>query len=556
MTPAPDATPWEQAPSLRPTRHWPLPARRASRRLAMGGLLAAAATIAVVVWPRGGGLQASAVQRLTLSPATNTPGSIVTVRYTPAPWFRAAPRLVLVGLYSGPATTNRRARLWDVRVGDSLATLLPTRDGVYEGHLTLPATFLSVQLSVTDSLGEDFDMDGAFPWGAIARGADGKPTLAALLAANETFAEPDASSAPARVNPRVNVPDSLKKYFPDHPAGWAHASYGTKREGLARFIDFFESAERRYASFENKLSVVPSLDAERLHDMAIFAWRIEEPARAEFWVKRLVREHPEDPRVFVDLGRALHEIELREPRGLADSIRAWLPVLDSLYRRSPQRLGNSDAMSLVERYADAETKKLWEARFLESEAGDFHYYWGMDARPDDARDPSIVQRIRAKVAQSCTRPAGRFPLYGEESSLERGCRNERGFGYRSLAYLALVRGEPRASLAYSDSSVAMMASPACVAGRSSAMAVRARANLALGDTSAAERDLARAYGPYSPQGSRDSVRIALGARFNEARWTVLTDSTRRLVAACQRQSEVQYKARDARRRSRGQPLNP
>ena len=551
-TPPPDAAPWEDAPSLMPTRHWPIPARR-SARIGLGlAIAAAAAIVAVLAWPGGQSLQASGLSRLTYSPTRPVPGGMLTVRYQPRAWLKGASRLVLVGKYSAPPGRNTITWWLRKQSGDSIATLLPARDGSYGARFRLPRDFLAVQLAVSDSTGNDGDSDGWFLWGVIAGEPTGAPSLRALLAAQYDFAETHWGEGAAQRNPRVNVADSLKRYFPSHPAGWAFATdYGTKK-GVYSFLRFFQTAERRYLSLYEKLSIAPSLDAEKLHDMVAFAWRIEEPAQAEMWAKRLAHEHPEDPRALYDLGHVLHEVELRQPRGFADSIRPWFPLIDSLYRNFPDvELRNTEVMSLVERYGDSATKALWLSRSMRNEGVQYAY----DVRSDSGirgLAPQLIQQLHEETSKDCDRPGGKFRFFPASAGAIDWCMWDKSNAARTLAHVALLTGDAKGALALADSSQAFCTQRlSCRFIYGGPSRISARARLVLGDTTGAEHDLvAAAPFDYHAGAFTDSVRTMLGHRFDAARWTAELDSSRTVLTAFARRGKAQSDSAAAKRRER------
>jgi hypothetical protein len=373
-----------------------------------------------------------------------------------------------------------------------------------------------------------------------------------MLAAQETFSETEWGEGAAAHNFRLNVADSLKRYFPSHPAGWAFArDYGTQN-GVFSFLRFFQSAEKRYASLYEKLWPAASLDADRLHDMVVFAFRIEEPAQAEMWAKRLVREHPEDPRALYDLGRVLHEVELRQPRGLADSIRPWLPVFDSLYRRAPQiSERQSDATMLVQRYGDSATKKLWRERL----SGSDRTRYSTEIESDSgvrALTPEVVELLRVEAGKDCTRPSGKFRFFGARSYIVRWCMLERSGATATLAHVALLRGDARAAATLVDSAMVLREQGVrCFYGWGSARRIGARAQLALGDTAGAERQLMAGIPPANQDSAfTEFARAALGARFDAQRWSAARDTAHNAYLTCQRQAKADSEAENAKRRAR------
>ena len=520
--------------------------RRASRRLlVLGGITiaAAGALAAVMLVPNRSFLMATGPSRLTFSPGRPVPGGTMTVRYRPAPWLASAPRLVLVGRYAPPVT---RPDSLDEAIGievfgDSLTTLKRLGDGSFEGTLRLPSDFLAVRLMVSDSAGEERDADGHYAWLAIGGTISGAPSLDALLAARE---RPSANFDVSRHTPQtqaVSVADSIQRYFPGHPAGWAYYDKFGLRAGIFDMFRYFDSAERRYASLDAKLWPMPSLDAQRLHDMATFARRIAEPEQARKWTERLVREHPEDPRALRNLAEALHDIELKPVTNIQDSIRPWIPVLDSLYRRSGANMPSLRAIDLVNRYGDSSTKAGWPLR--RSMALPFVYRVSVYGLPDTSAQSVALAREFASTP--CERPSGKFLLGSSMSTWRYVCEMRKSATWSYLSAVDLARVNARGALVNADSGVAYGA-PHCIPYP--AIRARARARIALGDTVGAAQDFAVAFGV-----SRDNARLrieaqaSLGERYRAAAFDAVADSARQSVLACRQARKAREAARVAAR---------
>lgn len=527
--------------------------RKRSRRVGLLALLAAAAAIvAVMGWPSGRSLQATGLSRLTFSPGRPRPGSELSVRYIPSPFFKGAPRLILVGkplrgTSVDPAFAFGRA---DPGLGDSLATLRLARDGSYEARFRLPADFQALELSVTDSAGSRTDVDGLQLWRVIGGRPDGGPSLPAFLAAGPWEQMADCNGCRlGGATQTVNVADSLRRYFPDHPAGWAFSRDYTRKKGIFSFLGYFQSAERRYAILNDRLTLEPVLDAEHLADMAAFARNIEEPEEAFAWTKRLVREHPDDPRSMPMLAEALHELEVRQPAHFADSIRQWLPLLDSLYRRRAQTGENfAEELKLADRYGDSATRSMWGRRLYDY--SDFPYYsaqWSVEAMLREA-PPGMFQKMREGAEAYCAeRPAGRFPMIGTAAGRLVSCNQHRARLLHTLSSVALFRGEARSALVLADSAERLRGTwTQCTGGRFGPSRIIGWARLALRDTVGAERAFVQAYGVAQTAAGVDSVRRALGKQFDEVRWKARADSASRLFRACVAGEE---QARGAARRA-------
>jgi hypothetical protein len=498
--------------------------------------LAAASLIALVVallalWPRPDTLEAAGPTRLTFAPARPLPGGRLVVRYRPTASLDSVTALVLVGRFTRPVGLNERPITGrSSLLADSLAVMVRDRDGSFVATVRLPADFLGMEVGVVDPARDAYDIDGHVPWLVIAGLPSGGPSLAALLAAQDVRREWFGASEAARPRQRVDAADSLKRHFPAHPAGWAFTrSYGMTR-GRFDFLRFFQSAERKYASLFDELWPSQNLDAERLHDMVVFARNIGEPGEALRWARRLAQEHPEDPRALADLAGALHELELESFPAAADSIRQAISALDRTFRASPPPQAGFDvAFRLATAYGDSATKAQWYDRGVE-------VGFVEPRRSADRSGPRVAgawRRIREESARACVLPPARFPLGVSVERWTERCELFRGLALSRLSTELLEQGSPRAALATADSGVvALRRAGVCVTSR--AERPRALAALALGDTVAAARDLALASvgDPATAAAQRDTARLRLGARYDESAFRRLADGAAEAQAAC------------------------
>ncbi len=514
-TPPPDAVPWEVAPSMRPTRHWPIPTKRSLARIGGGLAVAAAALIAVVLGTgRTPSLQASAPSRLTMTPFRPAPGSKVHVRFNPTPKLAGYDQIMLVGQYLPAAK-----RAWtDFYFGgnyDSLATLHRAADGAMVGDFTVPPDFKAASILVVDPTGWKYDADGLYSWILVGGDSRGRPVLNSLLGALSLL-------VPYGSNAHASVLDTLQRYFPEHPAGFATAKRYRGEGIFADMFKFFQGAERKYIAFNSKLERQPSLDAGRLAAMVDFAYEIQEPGEAAKWTRRLVREHPGDPRSLPYYANMVHQIELKEPP--ADSIRSYLPLLDTLYELAgagPVR-SVSDADGLVTRYGDPAMQRRWILRSLQRTEGpvlslDFDRKWLTDR---EIRDQATLV-LRAGLAARCEWPP-RWMSRGSalEQRRDRYCRGWRAGALSTLSGIALLDGQTSHALALADSGVALddlAGRCGTTGGRNS----RGEALLARGDTLAAAHEFAFAVGWPGNWQSIDAHKAIvqrLGTAVDSAKW--------------------------------------
>jgi hypothetical protein len=508
-------------------------ARRVGRPRVLAGAGIAAVLAAMLLWPSRSSLDANGTSRLTFTPGRPVPGGVMTVRYQPAPWFTGAPRLVLAGRFVKPSTEPSPRDFVSARDGlDSLGVLQRTADGSYQARIRLPDDFLGARMAVFDSAGTASDQDGSDLWIAIGGTRDGAPSLAALVA---SYASP---ARRARSRQSVSVADSIQRYFPGHPAGWAlYDRFGTSR-GILDLFRYFATAERKYVSLDAALSPKRRLDAEQLSAMVTLASKISEPAEEAKWAGRLAREHPEDPRAFRAIAAMVHGIELRDPPHVADSVAAWLPVLDSLYLRSHPTLdAYSYDMAMFRRLDNSAWKDGWSRRFAATRP--YFTRGGLPASPDAA----IEADVRRLIAAGCAKPAGKFPL-PDLSAWTQWCTFDHELLWIYLADAHLARGEPAVARAFADTAIAQ-ARGQC--NDRLAYRTRADARLAMADTSGAARDYAVEYGRWTQaKDIRARAAARLGGRFEPASFDALADSAMRETLSCIRHRRVAESTRQAR----------
>ena len=489
-------------------------------------MVAATALIAVVLAtgnPRS--LLANAPSRLTMTPFRPAPGSEVHVRFVPPPRLASADRLVLAGQY---LTDSRHAPSDFYFIGryDSLTTLRRAADGAMVGDFTVPTDFKALSIVVMDTSGQHYAADGLHAWLLVGGDRHGRPVLVSLLAAlsvNALYGSPAQGS----------VLDTLQRYFPDHPAGFATADHYRGEGVFGDLLKFFQGAERKYVRFNRRLEAMPALDADRISAMIQFAYHIQEPAEAAKWTRRLVREHPDDPHALTAYARLIHEVELKEPP--ADSIRRYLPLLDSLLLRN-QKADMSEGYALVQHYGDPAMQRRWVLEWLKRSGGSMRsqnvgHKWLQDAEIRAQAETSL----RAGLASSCDLP--RWMSWGWVAVSRRAsyCDNTHARALASLSEIALLDGRAPRALALADSSLALFT----VAGNcegSPAHLARGRVLLARADTLAAAREFAMAWGPseWHSIDAHAAMVKQLGASVPGATWASLDSAARLASSRCVR----------------------
>ena len=542
-TPAPDAAPWEAAPSLRPTRHVPTPVRRSVVRVGAALACAAAALLAVgLLTGRTRSLLASDATRISFTPFRPAPGALVHVRYNPSPRLAGLDRLVLMGQYINDAARIQSDYYFGGQY-DSLATLTRAPDGALVGDFRVPADFRSASLRVSDPTGRLNEGDGLFSWILVGGDRAGRPSLAALLAGSSLEMLYGSRE-------RENVLDTLQKYFPDHPAGFATARHYRGEGAFSGLFKLFQGAERKYLFFYSKLEKVPSLDADRIVAMINFARQIEEPAEAARWTRRLVREHPTDPRTLPYFARVVHDVELREPP--RDSITPYLPVLDSLLvLAGPGVKPDGEARALVNTYGDEAMQRRWLLQTLDAGTRRGELVRGLDLGDKWLMDAEIRRRgevlLRAGLSGTCSMPRWLTRGWTTSARKENFCTSGRAAALASLSDIALRDGQNAHALALADSAVALVSGgPFCLpTGR----AQRGEALLASGDTLAAAWEFAQRYGREYESWQTIEARKALEARLRPSVNAEAWETMRRKAGTDWKKCRVEASARDSLDRS-------
>ena len=536
-TPPPDAVPWDVAPSLRPTRLWPVPTKRAAVRV-LGGLAVAAAALVAVALATGRppSLLASAPSRITMTPFRPAPGTTVHVHYDPTPKLAGFDQLVLLGQFLTDPASERMDYYFGGQY-DSLATLRRAPDGALVGDFTVPSDFKAASLVVIEPRGRVYEGDGLHSWVLVGGDARGRPVLASLLTALSLSGLYDSPG-------RASVLDTLQRYFPEHPAGFATAKRYRGEGMFADMLKFFRGAERKYVQFNSKLEKQPALDADRLSAMIQFGYDIEEPAEAAKWTRRLVREHPADPRALLAYAQMVHAVELKEPP--ADTIRRYLPLLDTLLMRNVRdtRTNLSEAYSLVRQYGDSAMQRRWALRALRQMASVGSVNPGIEDRWLRDREIREATRrvVRAGLVAQPSEPRWLARGWLSEQQRTRYCLGKQAAGLGTLSKVAMLNGQLAEASALADSAVAIVdTAGTCQTAR--AHQARGDARLARGDTVGAARDFAIAFAGdnWRSIDARKAMAIRLGASVDAGRWAAFeaearADRSRCLTSALVRDS--------------------
>lgn len=548
-TPAPGAAPWDIGPARRPTSHAVSPFRIGGRTGWMA-LAAAAAIVAVLLAPtsRGDRLEAGAARgSWRFVPRHPAPGATVQVRYEPPPGPAGDSLALLLGTPIRRGDDFVHWTALDGGLQDSLATLVRGRDGAYTGRFSVPADFGAMSLRLTDlhntPVRRFTSADGPVssvpePLALLVAGdAGGRPMLRALAAAaSARFGGSSAAYALA---------DTLVRYYPDEPIGYALLRKDNSRRLLDELVAWFRRGERQYLRFDQRFTAAPSVSADHMLDMIVFAHRIDEPAEVRKWTLRLAADHPQDPRTLDVFGSMLHGMLNRA--GTVDTIRRDLPMAEALWSRNGRRGSASSIASLARTVGDTAAYRRWSLRAVTAQEREFRGgFPGVngDMIADEPTRVALVPVLRREAGRECRVPSGKVPEWNNWMTWRERCENGRASAFIALSTVERRYGDPRRALALADSAVTIND----VLGRcweGSARRERGAALLAMGDTMAALPELAAGLdrGNWQSHALRDSTERALRPAVSASAWR---DAVRRqseararcLAAAGQRQREL------------------
>jgi hypothetical protein len=153
---------------------------------------------------------------LTFAPAAPLPGSVVRVRYVPAP-----------GAFTDAASIRLRARIrtpldesYTVPTAHlrALATLDRTRDGAFESRVTVPDSVVYAVLAVESSDSARVDDNAGKGWDLLVSTRDGRPMLAALMQRAEDMMGRSWEEGYASAKRATEL-------YPDSVRGWTHRTF-------------------------------------------------------------------------------------------------------------------------------------------------------------------------------------------------------------------------------------------------------------------------------------------------------------------------------------------
>ena len=490
------------APHNVPTRMW----------RTMSILAAAAAIIAAVALSLGARrtLVAATPRRLVLAQPFAAPGARISVRYRPVPALAGQHELTVWASYRN--MDERRHPRNDARL--VRAGLLRRESAqLYTGTVSLPDGALAAGFVVGDSAGEVIDRSdagsGQFLATVIAADRAGRPRFDALVAYLDEV---------RRFAPRADVAsagNAMTIHYPDRPETWL-LTYRMPGRGVVRdFVIAFLSFERAYIGWHEKLERRTGLSAQTEAMMAEMGRELDDTERADFWIERLLREHPAD-------GRGQELWISRRRHVPQDSVAIVLAAFESLWLRANGNARMIDAATaLAERSGDPTLRATWSARLAPVRPA-----WigevGADPFPSDSAALEKVERQLVANLDALTRDSlGTPTLWRTARQDARFSRFRRQRIETRLAAIQLLRGDARGARAALDRIRLASVSEGAGCPFPETIRWRAEASLRLGDTVSAREDLAylATTQNWRVAAVADSAPRLLGDSFSTESWS-------------------------------------
>lgn len=505
------------------------PVSKAVRRTTLGLMLVVAATAAVMAMDAREPLAAATPRRLTTDREFARPGSAIVVHYRPIARL-ANERTLAVWM----AVPGRRETLFDQAL-ERAGTLQRVSALDYTGIVVMPDSTPLAAFVVGDSAGEILDRTearaGRLPAVVLAADSRGQPRLDALYAALITGRRaPDSATM-------FRWAKQMRELYPSEPETWILSDVYTRRGVIGDIVKFFESRERKYYGWHDRLErrAKVSPDAEMM--MANLGWELMDTTRADFWTSRLMRDYPTSP--------WLPGLWIRRYRDVpTDSVAGVLREFEPIFVKAGEpRDVLTRAIALADRSGDSTLARHWHRRLDPREVS-----WVLSTElsrmaGDRTALADVRRRLLAALAEADSAEHGGPTLWGRS---RRFASYQRQRVLTRLAAVQLIEGDARGAKTALDRIIgASEAESGCPMAE--AMRWRAEASRRLGLMDAARADLAYVVvtGDWRVQVLADSAPAWLGSGYTEISWNSALDAANAFKQKCWAAS------RDARRRAGG-----
>jgi hypothetical protein len=473
-------------------------------RRAMLGVFAVLAVVAVVlVLDSREPLAAATPRRLTTDRDAASPGTTISFHYRPIAALAGQPALTLWLVGSDREVVRYDRPL--MRAG----TLRRVSALDYTGTATMPDSVVLASYIVGDSTGQVLDrteLRGGY-MAAMVLAADqgGRPRLDAFVAALAR-----ARSAPGR-DARTHLATRMRELYPNAPETWILAEAQAPRGVVGDIVKLFESRERKYYSWHDRLEHRTGLSENTELMMSTIGWELMDTARADFWTNRLIQDHPTSasaPSLWLNRYRDVPK----------DSAAIVLRAFEPIYNRASFVEGNAleRASALAQLSGDSILIRRWHLRVDPSDrtwllGGDISGLAG-----DHAAIVELGRRMKSALAEAEAAERAGPTLLGRAQQF---AWYEKQLLRTRLAALRLVDDDAVGARAALDTIVHEdEVRPGCSFPET--LRWRAEASRQLGHMQDAEADLAYVVvtGDWRRQMVGDSVATLLGKSYSKASW--------------------------------------
>jgi hypothetical protein len=516
----------------RETKSAPRPVSRAmqvTKRSALVLVALVAVSAAVVALDAHRPLAAATPLRLTTDREFAQPGSRITLHYRPIPALAALPSLT-VWMFE-PDQHPRWNDPLLVRVG----TLQRVSALDYTGTLAMPNRAPVVMFLVGDSSGLIIDrteMRGArMPVAVLAGDSSGRPRLDALV------------TALGNIRGRTDQPvltrwaTLMREHYPNDPETWILSDLYRRRTVVDDIVKVFESRERRYYGWHDRLEHRKNVSAVTESMMANIGWELMDTARADFWIARLLRDHPTSSD-----GAAAWLLRRRDVPN--DSAAIVLRAFEPIYARADSAIeALYAAASLAQRSGDSSLIQLWNLR---ADPGGYSWLLGSELAAI-AKDPAArndaSRRLQAALAETDSEMHSGPTLSGRSQFFAWHTRQRLR---TRIAALQLLAGDASGAKAALDS-IAYESEMKPICESPETLRWRAEASRRLGRMDEARADLAYVATTenWRLQLVSDSAAALLGSAYTRSSWDSALAAARQVREACY------ARGREARRRAGG-----
>lgn len=499
------------------------------RRTSAGLVLVVAATAAITAMDAGEPLAAATPRRLTSDREFARPGAAITFHYRPIDALKDEPSLT-VWMF----VPQRNESPFDQPLSRAGA-LRRVSALEYTGSVAMPDSTPLAMFVVGDSTGKTLDRTegraGRLPSVVLAADSTGQPRLDALYTALITGRGSPDSATMFRWAKR------MRQLYPSEPETWILSDVYARRGVIDDIVKFFESRERKYYGWHDRLEHRATVSEAAEVLMAGIGWDLMDTARAEFWTSRLLRDHPTSawlPGLWIQPYRDVPN----------DSIGVVLRAFEPIYARAGKpRDVLTRAISLAERSGDSTLIRHWRVQL---DPRDMSWLLSTELTRmagDHAALADVRRRLQAALAEADSAEHGGPTLWGRSRLF---AMYQRQRVLTRLAAVQLVEGDARGAKTALDRIVTEWESrPTCPTPES--LRWRAEAARTLGLTDSARADLAYVATTenWQLQLISDSAATLLGPAYTKASW----DSAR--VAARAYHQRCFAASRDAQRRKGG-----